>query len=159
LFYREAIAMAFCQPNIRGILLFHVVDETERPAWQSGMYYLDGTRKASALTVRRAAAESRRGVVARCDGLRLTPKATLKRVRPFVAEVRCDIDCAGMLWVERVPSRARIRAIPVRQVGAVTVRHRLGRLARGRYALRLSVRAPVNPGRPYQRLGTAFRVG
>jgi hypothetical protein len=158
-FYREAVAMAFCQPNVRGLLLFHVVDETERPAWQSGLYYLDGTRKASALAVSRAAAESRRGVVPRCAGMQLTPKATLKRVARFSAEVRCNIDCAGMLWVERVPSRVRIRALPVRQVGGVTVRHRLGRLARGRYVLHLSVRASVNRGPAHQRLGAAFSVG
>ena len=157
-FYREAVAMAFCQPNVRGILLFHVIDEAERPAWQSGLYYLDGTRKASALAMRRAAAESRRGVVTRCEGMQLTPKATLKRVARLVAEVRCNIDCAGTLWVERARSRARVRAIPIRQVGAVTVRHRLGRLAPGRYVLRLSVRAPVNPGPAHQRLGAAFSI-
>jgi hypothetical protein len=157
-FYREALAMAFCQPNVRGILLFHVVDEGERPGWQSGLYYLDGTQKASVLAVRRAAAESRRGVVARCGGMRLTPKATLKRVPPFAADVRCDIDCTGVLWVERARSRARVRAIPIRQVGGNIVRHRLGRLTRGRYVLHLSVRASVNPGPAHRRQGASFSI-
>ena len=158
-FYRDAVEMAFCQPNVRGLLLFHVVDETERPGWQSGLYYLDGTQKASVPAMLRAATESRRGVVARCAGMQLTPKATLKRVASFIAEVRCDIDCAGTLWIERVPSRARIRAIPLRQKGAVPMRHRLGRLGPGRYVLRLTVRAPVNPGPAHQRRGAAFKVG
>ena len=157
-FYREALAMSFCQPNVRGILLFHVVDETERPSWQSGLYYLDGTRKASVAAVRRAAAESRRGVVARCEGMQLTPKATLKRVAPFTAAVRCDIDCSGTLWVERVPSGARVRTVAVAQTGGTTVRHRFAKLRRGRYVLRLSVRAPVNPGPAHQRRGAAFSV-
>ena len=46
-YYRQAIQLAFCQPNVRGIFLFHAFDETSLPAWQSGLYYADGTPKTS----------------------------------------------------------------------------------------------------------------
>ena len=157
-FYRDAVELAFCQPNVRGILLFHVVDEKERPAWQSGVYYVDGTPKASLPAVKRAADESRRGVVARCAGMALRPKATVKRVAPLVAVVRCDIDCTGSLRVERIPSRAAVQTIPVRQQGAFAKRHQLRRLAPGRYALRLTVQAPVNPGPVVTVAGSSFTV-
>ena len=46
-FYREALAMAFCQPNVTTFLFFHAVDESNLDRWQSGMYYVDGTPKPS----------------------------------------------------------------------------------------------------------------
>ena len=45
-FYREALAMAFCQPNVTTFLFFHAVDESNLDRWQSGMYYADGTAEA-----------------------------------------------------------------------------------------------------------------
>ncbi len=38
-FYREALSMAFCQPNVTTFLFFHTVDESNLDRWQSGMYY------------------------------------------------------------------------------------------------------------------------
>jgi len=46
-YYDEALRMAACQPTVRGFLIFHVTDETDHNRWQSGVYYADGTRKAS----------------------------------------------------------------------------------------------------------------
>ena len=46
-YYDEALKMAACQPTVRGFLIFHVTDETDRNRWQSGVYYADGTPKAS----------------------------------------------------------------------------------------------------------------
>ena len=34
--------LAFCQPNVAGILLFHSHDERALASWQSGVYYADG---------------------------------------------------------------------------------------------------------------------
>src|SRR5207244_1164956 len=44
-FYKQAIAIAQCQPNVAGMLLFHVTDESDARAWQSGVYYADDTPK------------------------------------------------------------------------------------------------------------------
>jgi hypothetical protein len=46
-YYDEALKLAACQPTVRGFLIFHVTDETDRNRWQSGVYYADGTPKAS----------------------------------------------------------------------------------------------------------------
>jgi hypothetical protein len=60
-YYRQALQMAACQPNVRGFLIFHVTDETDYNRWQSGVYYADGTPKASRAFVRQAMAEVRAG--------------------------------------------------------------------------------------------------
>src|SRR5215208_1547456 len=74
IYYREAIQLAFCQPNVRGLLLFHTIDEPDLNRWQSGLYYADSTPKGSLPSVRKAVSDSRRGVIATCPGLTLTPK-------------------------------------------------------------------------------------
>src|SRR5437763_8891852 len=53
-YYAQAIALVFCQPNVRGIFLFHSVDETDLDRWQSGLYYADGTPKTSLAPTRAA---------------------------------------------------------------------------------------------------------
>ena len=58
-----------------GLLIFHAFDETALDRFQSGLYYPDETPKSSLPTVRDAARDVRGGVIAKCDGLELTPKA------------------------------------------------------------------------------------
>jgi hypothetical protein len=53
-FYRRAIALAACQPNVAGLLLFHSHDEPALTGFQSGVYYVDGSPKASLEPVREA---------------------------------------------------------------------------------------------------------
>src|ERR687887_429904 len=88
---------SFTHPNVRGIFLFHSVDETDLDRWQSGLYYADGTPKTSLAPTRAAAEASRRGIVARCPGLQLPVKAKLDRASArnprFSFRLRCDIDC------------------------------------------------------------------
>ena len=38
-YYGRALQLAFCQPNVVGILLFHSQDEPALASWQSGVYY------------------------------------------------------------------------------------------------------------------------
>jgi hypothetical protein len=51
-YYDEAIRMAACQPRVDTLLLFHVFDEKDLKGLQSGLYYADGTPKASLDLVR-----------------------------------------------------------------------------------------------------------
>jgi hypothetical protein len=46
-FYRRAIELAACQENVAGLLLFHSHDEPALTGFQSGVYYVDGTKKES----------------------------------------------------------------------------------------------------------------
>ena len=164
-YYRQAIAMAFCQPNVRGILLFHTVDEPNLNRWQSGTFYVDGTPKESLGDVRAAADESRRGVVARCPGLQLAPR--LRRVvwpkagprsRSVVLRLSCSLDCVGRVLVEQVPGGRRVRSVKVSQVAGGLRRTTIGPLPRGKYRLRLTLRAALNPGAPLARRSPPFAV-
>ena len=57
--YREAFKVAYCQPNVVGIMVFHVSDESALAAWQSGLYYADDAPKSSLEPVRVAALAAR----------------------------------------------------------------------------------------------------
>jgi hypothetical protein len=76
--YRQALGLAQCQPNVAGMLIFHVVDEADATAWQSGVYYADGTPKTSLGRVREAALEARSGALADCP--RAKPTSMLEGV-------------------------------------------------------------------------------
>jgi hypothetical protein len=156
-YYKQAIALAFCQPNVVGIFLFHAFDETALDRFQSGLYYPDFTPKTSLATVKQAARDVKGGVIARCQGLELTP--TAKVSYPRIASlatgtgaiaVSCDIDCAVYARLERLPSHTitlagrRIAPAGVRTL----VPFRRIRLAPGRYRFTLRLTAPVNTGAP-----------
>jgi hypothetical protein len=53
-YYRRAIELAACQRGVEGLLLFHVRDEPVLAGFQSGLYYVDGSSKASLAPVRKA---------------------------------------------------------------------------------------------------------
>jgi hypothetical protein len=99
-YYHDALAIAFCQPNVRAILLLHAIDEPALDRWQSGVYYSDGTPKGSLGPLKDAARGVSGGTIARCPGLQLTPSASvvypsgsaLAKV-PLTVRLRCDIDC------------------------------------------------------------------
>jgi hypothetical protein len=145
-YYRQAIELAFCQPTVRALSIFHTIDEPDLNRWQSGVFYVDKTPKASMVVVRRAAAEVRRGVVASCPGLQLRPRVTLLSAtatpRPSVT-FQCDLDCDYVLT-------ARLGATTItrrgRAVGSVRRRVVLGGLRHGQVRLRLAVTATVNRG-------------
>jgi hypothetical protein len=168
-YYAHALQLAYCHPNVVGLLVYHVADEVALDRWQSGLYYVDGTAKASVGTLRAAAAQARRGVLARCPGLELTPKAK-QVVYPRGAELearrlslglQCDIDCNYQGRVVNVARRSTTLAVSGRAVGDVLtrVRFRPARLAAGSYRITLRLTAPVNPGQPTLLQGPVFRVG
>jgi hypothetical protein len=158
-YYRQAIQLAFCQPTVRSLMLFHVWDEGPRLGWQSGLYYVDGKPKTSLPAVRQSIAESRRGVVARCSGLALAPKVLKLRwprgriagKRPIAIQLTCSIDCAYTAAIESKQGRrpkqlAKTRGVAIGKV-ATTILLRRKQASPGRYRLRLWLVAPVNRGR------------
>jgi hypothetical protein len=169
LYYREAIQLAFCQPTVKGFFLFHALDEPDLDRWQSGLYYANGTPKSDLATVRKAIRESRRGVVATCSNLALTPKTTVLAVprvlgtRSREARIRlgCDIDCNWLLRLERYPSHATVagrRGVVLGRT-STTIVLRIPKLEPGRYRFTLRLAAALNAGRPYVRAFTPFQVG
>ena len=160
-----AIELAFCQPRIEGILLFHTVDEETLPTWQSGVFYADGTPKASLAAVRDAAARSRRGVIAKCEGLQLTPRLTLirwpaqslLRKREASVSFTCHIDCRYEALLTRggrvVTLKVGTAVGGIRKIVPLRTK-----LASGVYSLRLTLSAPVNTGPALQRTSVPLRV-
>jgi hypothetical protein len=64
-YYREALRLAACQPNVVGLLFFHVSDEPDLGRWQSGVYYADDTPKSDLRVVRAGALSARAGTLAK----------------------------------------------------------------------------------------------
>jgi polysaccharide biosynthesis protein PslG len=143
-YYRQAIQLAFCQPNVRALMLFHTIDESEHAAWQSGLYYADSTTaKASLAPTRLAMQEARRGVVTHCDGLELsvTPRVSQKATRLTLS---CTLDCRYSAQLYR--GTRRVAGVTGRAIGgqAKLLSLRVPTTA-GFYRVRLTGYNPVNP--------------
>jgi hypothetical protein len=144
-YYRQAIALAFCQPTVKVLSLFHAFDEPALAGWQSGVYYADDTPKSSLAPVHAAMELSRRGVIAHCPGMRLAVHATASQQGSRLS-LTCDLDCTYVAQLYRLPGK-----LLVSKRGRAT-----GRLASrlpfvvpkasAKYRLRVSAVAAVNPG-------------
>ncbi|HET6684023.1 MAG TPA: hypothetical protein VFG75_10035 [Gaiella sp.] len=148
-FYGQALQLTFCQPTVTGLLLFHYIDERPRPGWQSGLYYVDGTPKTSLARVRAAVDSTRRGVVARCPTLGLTPKLTIATaVEPRLrVTLTSNLDARYTLWLQRIGGKTPRLVLKGTLVGrrskVVPVR---AKLVPGRYRWRATTTAALNPG-------------
>jgi hypothetical protein len=156
-FYRQAIALSFCQPNVMGLFIFHAFDESALDRFQSGLYYADGTAKSSLPAVRAAARDTYGGVIAHCEGLELTPKARVAFPRissvglgTAAVALTCDIDCNVYARLEKLPTHSTTLAVRVKALAAerTLARFRQLRLARGQYRFTVRLTAPVNIGPP-----------
>lgn len=65
-YYRRALELAYCQPTVRGLFVFHTFDEPGLDGWQSGLYFPDRTPKPSLPAFKRAVADLRNGRFPRC---------------------------------------------------------------------------------------------
>ncbi len=168
-YYRRALELSFCQPNVTGVLFFHSHDEPALPGWQSGVYYADGTEKTSAAAVRESLAAAAGGSIARCAGLALSPQPDVLvfpagkalKTQPYRVRLRCDLDCAYSLRLEKLPKRSTTLARRgVAKAGVATVIELPERrLAAGDYRFTIRLTHPVNPGEPTSRVGDAVRIG
>jgi hypothetical protein len=65
-YYRRALELAYCQPTVRGLFVFHTFDEPGLGGWQSGLYFADRAPKPSLSAFKRAVADLRNGRLPRC---------------------------------------------------------------------------------------------
>jgi hypothetical protein len=146
--YQQALQMVFCQPNVMGLLLFHVQDEAPLAAWQSGLYYVDGTPKSSLEPVRTAVDELHRGVIATCATLHITPKLTLKTAKPTTTATRvqltCDVDCRYTVTLD---GTHRVTGTAVGGTAKVLAFY-TGKRTKGRHAATVKAVAQKNAGPP-----------
>jgi hypothetical protein len=169
LYYKQAMALAFCQPNVQGLFIFHTRDEEAMARWQSGLYYVDGKPKASRDLVRNATELVHRGVITSCAGLELRPKLTgfqfLGVKPPFTSlptllRLRCDLDCKFVLRVQRLPQGSSTLGTRGSAVGGTWQQVSLPSrtLAPGRYRIYLVLWAPLNTGPVRPVVATRFTI-
>jgi hypothetical protein len=65
-YWRETLKVAYCQPNVIGVINFHVSDEPALTGWQSGPYYADNSPKSSFPAFRDASNAARAGTLTSC---------------------------------------------------------------------------------------------
>jgi hypothetical protein len=166
-YYSQALALAFCQPNIAGFLLFPSRDERARAGWQSGVWYADGTAKASLPDVREALDRTTGGSIARCPGIQLVVQSgrlrfgtrTQARRGTFRASFRCTLDCLWDVRLVKVGGTTKmVKRGRAELDSTVEVEFAPRRLGRGAYRYRLTLVHPVNPGPPTVRNGPVFRL-
>ena len=167
-YYRQALSLAFCQPNVMGMLVFLSRDERGRANWQSGVHYVDGTPKSSKPRVTEALDRTTGGSIARCPGVELPVGTSLLRFGTRSAAKRgvfrvtfaCNLDCRYVVRLENAVTRAtRLARRGSAEVGEVVTAD-LGRrrLRAGRYRYTLQLVHPVNPAAPTVRRGPSFRL-
>jgi hypothetical protein len=67
-YYRRALELAYCQPTVAGLFVFHTFDEADLAGWQSGLYFADRTPKPSLPAFKRAVSDLRSGRFPACGG-------------------------------------------------------------------------------------------
>jgi hypothetical protein len=167
-YYADALAIAFCQPNVRGFFIFHTADEQALDRWQSGLFYVDGSPKSSLPAVKTAVRAARGGTITRCAGLQLTPlpKLTVPPTQPFQHPIpsvtlQCSLDCNYQVRLEKLPSHATVAAVYGKALAATPTRvqFKQRRLARAQYRFTVRATAPVNIGPPGTSVSRAFTLG
>jgi hypothetical protein len=167
-YYQQALALAFCQPNVVGMLLFLSRDERARAAWQSGIHYVDGTPKTSRARVTRYLNRTYGGSIARCPGIELPVRTSYLRFGTRSAAKRgvfrvsftCDLDCR--YWVRLESATTHVTKLGRKGTAAVSELKQVNlgtrRLRAGMYRYTLQLVHPVNPATPTVRAGPQFRL-
>ena len=100
--YAQALRLAYCQSNVAGVLLFHSHDEQGRLGWQSGLYYADGTPKASLGVVRHTLDEIASGALGKC-AIPIKPIVAFSPKSRTIS-LRCNRDCVYRARLIRLPT-------------------------------------------------------
>ncbi len=157
-YYAKAMQMAACQPTVRTFFVFRLIDEPSRGGWQSGLYYANGSPKASLDAVEAAARRLEEQAPTGCATL-LAPKPRVSffPVRkptarsPFVRPISLlpDADCVYEVRLMKGSSLvARVRGRAV-----AGIRKRIGLteafLPRGTYRIAIRVTATDFRANPF----------
>ncbi len=167
-YYEEALALAFCQPTVEGMLLFLSRDERARAAWQSGINYVDGTPKSSQASVTEALDRTTGGSITRCPGVQLPVHATALRFGTrsaakrgvFRVSFRCDLDCRYWVRLENALTHAtKLATRGSAEVGEpVTADLGTRHLKPGKYRYTIRLIHPVNPAPATVKAGPSFAL-
>jgi hypothetical protein len=165
-YYRQAFALAACQPTVAGLLIFHVADERDARGWQSGVYYADGTPKSSLAAVRNGALAAQGGTLGTCSVGKTTSnlsdvifhQSTVTEPRILGIDFSCALPCSYEAQVVDGRTGAVVRGVAGKAVGAQTVRLPADGLEAGSYQYVLRVLKCGKPGTGEVRFSRGFEV-
>jgi hypothetical protein len=157
-YYRKAMQMAACQPTVRTFFVFRLIDETRREGWQSGLYYANGSPKASLPAIEATARRLQERAPTGCATLlALKPLVSFFPVRrptarsPVVRPVSLLADADSVYEVRLMKGSSLVADVRGRAVAGV--RRRIGLteavLPRGAYRLTIRVTAVDFRARPF----------
>jgi hypothetical protein len=185
LIYSDLIKTLECDPSVRSLNLFHLMDEADLGRWQSGLVRADGSHRPSYDAVKQTIAQTK----GTCQDVETAWVHTTKVVLPFAAwgsrrafprsrkqwsflagageeaMFRAGIFKAGTKKSAIARRLATGRPKPVATtVGTIkatgrVVSFRRQRLKPGRYVFAIRLAATMNPQRVTVLFGPAFRVG
>jgi hypothetical protein len=166
-YYAQAFALAACQPTVAGMLIFHVVDERDARAWQSGLYYGNGRPKTSLAAVRAAALAAQAGTLAECAKEKVTSNVDdVAFEGPSVDDpsvlrtgFSCLSPCSYELRVLDAKTGDVVAAKGGKADGPVTVKIPSAKLPPGQYEYALRAFKCGKPGTAETRFSTAFPIG
>jgi hypothetical protein len=166
-YYAQAFALAACQPTVAGMLIFHVVDERDARAWQSGVYYGNGRPKTSLRVVRAAALSAQSGTLAACDQDKTTANVDgivfsgPSAASPDMLQTgfTCNLPCTYVLQVLDATTGKPVASVGGKTVGVTTVKIPAADLKPGRYEYALRAFKCGKPGTAETRFSTAFALG
>jgi hypothetical protein len=150
--------MAACQPTVRTFFVFRLIDETRREGWQSGLYYANGSPKASLPAIEATARRLQERAPTGCATLlALKPLVSFFPVRrptarsPVVRPVSLLADADSVYEVRLMKGSSLVADVRGRAVAGV--RRRIGLteavLPRGAYRLTIRVTAVDFRARPF----------
>ena len=149
------------------MLIFHVVDERDARAWQSGLYYGNGRPKTSLLKVRAAALAAQTGTLAQCDQPKTTanvddvvfsgPSASAPNT--LQTGFTCNLPCTYRLQVLDATTGRAVASASGKAVGLTTVKIPVVDLSPGQYEYALRAFKCGKPGTAETRFSTAFALG
>jgi hypothetical protein len=152
-YYADGMHLAACQPTVRTLMVFRLVDSPFLASFQSGVYYADReTPKSSRSAVAAAARRYRARTVAGCAAL-LAPKPLVDWNRRVLT---CDADCAYTETFRRVGSTRSAATMHDFARAAVPTRLPQAKLKPGRYRITLVVRATAYKANAFGTTSPAF---
>lgn len=154
--YSQALQSTVCMPNVSGVIFRRLVDNPAASD-QSGLFYADGSAKASADSVRTSALSAGRGILRACPGLG-SPVAASTLVFPLQIAassapqvvLACTRDCLYLITLEQAgdgkPVLAGRGSLVANIATTVTLPQGGALSAGGSYRLRVRLVAQTNPG-------------
>jgi hypothetical protein len=149
-YYSQLVAMMACDPDVALLNFFHAVDETNLAAWQSGLVFPDGTRRASFDQVKQAilANQSCHGKVAEWRHVERVVGASVKfKTLPRSFAVRADEGFTYQVKITRPGSTRRLTGADGSGEASRDLLFKLPRLRKGSYRVTVVLRAETNPAR------------